>query len=269
MFPPFDILNLKGKTAVALISAAIAVLYIMSAGGCDFGKAQVVKEEDEPHFVRAQDELKRGNTSEAMSAFLKVVAKRTDAPESHLELGRIYLYEINDPIEAIHHFKKYLELMPNSDRSPMIRQMIDTAKKKFAATLPQTPFDNDARRMELEELLPKLQKENVELKQRLDDAIKLADSLKASQKVSVAPTRKEERQISREEKKQSQQTSQKIEVKRDVPPTYTVQPGDTLSNISRKVYGKKNRWRDIYKANRDRMATPESLKPGQTLRIPR
>jgi nucleoid-associated protein YgaU len=151
----------------------------------------------------------------------------------------------------------------------MIRQMIDTAKKKFAATLPQTPFDNDARRMELEELLPKLQKENVELKQRLDDAIKLADSLKASQKVSVAPTRKEERQTSREEKKQSQQTSQKIEVKRDVPPTYTVQPGDTLSNISRKVYGKKNRWRDIYKANRDRMATPESLKPGQTLRIPR
>ena len=159
--------------------------------------------------------------------------------------------------------------MPNSDRSPMIRQMIDTAKKKFAATLPQTPFDNDARRMELEELLPKLQKENVELKQRLDDAIKLADSLKASQKVSVAPTRKEERQTSCEEKKQSQQTSQKIEVKRDVPPTYTVQPGDTLSNISRKVYGKKNRWRDIYKANRDRMATPESLKPGQTLRIPR
>lgn len=269
MFPPFDILNLKGKAVVALISATVAVLYVMSAGGCDFGKAQVVKEEDEPHFVRAKSELQRGNISEAMSAFLKVVDKRTDAPESHLELGRIYLDEINDHIEAIHHFKKYLELMPKSDRSPMVRQMIDTAKKRFAATLPQSPFDNDARRMELEELLPKLQKENVELKQRLDDAIKLADSLKASQRVSVAPAQKEVRQTLRVDKKQTQSTPQKIEVKRDVPPTYTVQPGDTLSNISRKVYGKKNRWRDIYKANRDRMATPESLKPGQTLRIPR
>ena len=60
-----------------------------------------------------------------------------------------------------------------------------------------------------------------------------------------------------------------VTVKKDIPPTYTVQPGDTLSNISRKVYGTTGRWRDIFKANRDRMATPESLKPGQSLRIPR
>lgn len=274
MFPPFDILNLKGKTAVALISASVAVFYIMSAGGCDFGKAEVVKETNETHFVRGQDELKRGNVPEAMSAFLKVVEKRKDAPESHFELGRIYLDNMHDPIQAIYHFQKYLELKPNSQVSPMVRQMIDTAKKKFAGSIPQSPYGNEVRRMELEELMQKLQKENLELKQRLNAAITQLDALKATQKVVVAPTTKRDtssttRKIDTGTTTSTNAQSQPIEVKRDVPPTYTVQPGDTLSNISRKVYGKKNRWRDIYKANRDRMATPESLKPGQVLRVPR
>ena len=58
-------------------------------------------------------------------------------------------------------------------------------------------------------------------------------------------------------------------VRRDIPSSYTVQAGDTLSSISRKIYGTPNRWRDIFTANRDRLATASSLKPGQVLKIPR
>lgn len=184
----FDILNCKGKTALALAAASVAVLYILTAGGCDFGKTEIVKETNETHFVRGQDELRRGNVPEAMSAFLKVTEKRKDAPESHFELGRIYLDNMNDPIQAIYHFRKFLELKPNSQVSPMVRQMIDTAQKKFAASLPESPFENNVRRMELEELLQKVQKENIELKQRLNSAANMIDTLKASQKISVAPS---------------------------------------------------------------------------------
>ena len=275
---PFDILTYKGKTVLALVAASFASLYILAAGGCDFGKNEVVKETNETHFLRGRDELKRGNVPEAMSAFLKVVEKRKDAPESHFELGRIYLDNMNDPIQAIYHFRKYLELKPNSPVSPMVRQMIDTAQKKFAASLPESPFENNVRRMELEELLQKVQKENIELKQRLDAAANAIDSLKATQRVSIAATPM--RQTQGRHTAQTAQTPSStrdagqrqnapIEVKRDTPATYTVQPGDTLSNVSRKVYGTKNRWREIFNANRDRMATPESLKPGQVLRIPR
>ena len=274
---PFDILTYKGKAVLALVAASFASLYILAAGGCDFGKNEVVKETSETHFLRGRDELKRGNVPEAMSAFLKVVEKRKDAPESHFELGRIYLDNMNDPIQAIYHFRKYLELKPNSQVSPMVRQMIDTAQKKFAASLPESPFENNVRRMELEELLQKVQKENIELKQRLDAAANTIDALKATQRVSVAatPTRQTQPRQTAQTAATSggqrvpQQQSAPIEVKRDTPATYTVQPGDTLSNVSRKVYGTKNRWREIFNANRDRMATPESLKPGQVLRIPR
>ena len=53
-----------------------------------------------------------------------------------------------------------------------------------------------------------------------------------------------------------------------VPRSYTVQSGDSLSSISRKVYGTPSRWIDIYQANRDRLSSENALRVGQDIRIP-
>lgn len=265
----------RARTLITLFVAGLAVLYIVSAGGCDFGKAEVVKETGESHYLRGQEELRRGNYAEAMSAFLKVTEKRRDAPESHFELGRIYLDQMNDPIQAIYHFKKYLELKPNSKASPIVRQMIETAQKKFAASLPESPFESNVRRMELEELLQKVQKENLELKQKLATSADRIEKLESTQSVSVASQRPQSAQRNASAQQQSSASSAQasqsssVAVSRDTPSNYTVQPGDTLSSISRKVFGTPNKWREIFNANRDRLATPEALKPGQTLKIPK
>jgi len=50
---------------------------------------------------------------------------------------------------------------------------------------------------------------------------------------------------------------------------YTVKYGDTLSGIAQKTLGSPARYREIYEANRDRMASPDRLDVGKTLRIPR
>ena len=273
------VLTDKGKVLLTFFAACFAVLYIVSAGGCDFGKAEVVKETNETHFLRGQEELRRGNYSEAMSAFMKVTEKRSDAPESHFELGRIYLDHMNDPDSAIYHFKKYLESKPNSQASPMVRQMIETARKRIVASIPESPFENNIRRLELEELLQKVQKENLELKQKLIAAAEKIEKLEASQTVVVAQQSTERavqpaRQTPQQARRQTAQSAQTpaqtpVSVRRDTPSSYVVQPGDTLSSISRKAYGSPNKWREIYNANRDRLATPEALKPGQTLKIPK
>lgn len=52
------------------------------------------------------------------------------------------------------------------------------------------------------------------------------------------------------------------------PETYTVQRGDTLSAIARKFYGPDAGWRILYEANRDQMASPDSLRVGMELSIP-
>ena len=269
-------MSYKTRTLITLLFALSAVVYILSAGGCDIGQNDVVKEINEPHFLRGQEELRRGNTMEAMSAFMKVTEKRKDAPESHFELGRIYLDKLNDPFAAIYHFRKFLEYKPNSKESDIVRQMIETAKKKVLADMPESPFENNIRRMELEDLLKKVQRENLELKQKLNAAAATIDRLESTQRVSVAQATQrpaasaQQSAISKSQKQTASASANRpIEVKRDTPSTYLVKTGDTLSSISRKVYGTPKRWREIYGANRDRMATPESLKPGQVLRIPR
>jgi len=51
-------------------------------------------------------------------------------------------------------------------------------------------------------------------------------------------------------------------------PTYTVRAGDSLSKISKEMYGNANDYMKIFEANRDVLTDPNQIKPGQTLRIP-
>jgi LysM repeat protein len=50
--------------------------------------------------------------------------------------------------------------------------------------------------------------------------------------------------------------------------TYIVKKGDTLQKISAKFYGTTKRWTLIYKANRDKIKSPDKVFPGQILVIP-
>ena len=50
--------------------------------------------------------------------------------------------------------------------------------------------------------------------------------------------------------------------------TYTVQPGDTLSKISKEFYGESNQYMKIFYANRDKLKDPDKIQVGQHLVIP-
>lgn len=50
------------------------------------------------------------------------------------------------------------------------------------------------------------------------------------------------------------------------PRTYTVQKGDTLYSIARKLYGDQKRYKDIVQANG--LADPNKIAAGQVLKIP-
>ncbi len=262
------------KLLMGLSLAFIAFMYLLFVGGCDTKTGDAVDEVEESLYSKGKAELRKGNANEALGCFLKVIEKRRDAPESHWEAGSIYLNSLNDPIAAIYHFKKYLELKPDSNISGNVKQMIETAHKRFAASLPLTPFSNN---VELEEIISKLQKENYELKQRLatyaDTIEKLEKYQKNIAKKSEASATLANIQQTVSEKpdtlNNSRHNTKPPEVQRDKAVDYVVKPGDTLSSISRKVYGTTSRWKDIYKANRSVLPSPEALKPGQTLKMPR
>lgn len=49
---------------------------------------------------------------------------------------------------------------------------------------------------------------------------------------------------------------------------YTVKKGDTLSAISKEMYGNANLYNKIFEANKPMLSSPDKIYPGQVLRIP-
>ncbi|WP_347157239.1 LysM peptidoglycan-binding domain-containing protein [Pontibacter chitinilyticus] len=51
---------------------------------------------------------------------------------------------------------------------------------------------------------------------------------------------------------------------------YTVQSGDSLSKIAKKLYGDANAWHKLYEANKDKIGdNPDLIRPGQRFTVPR
>lgn len=50
---------------------------------------------------------------------------------------------------------------------------------------------------------------------------------------------------------------------------YKVQKGDTLQKISMKCFGTTKKWKKIFDANRDILKSPDRVRPGMVLKIPK
>ena len=50
--------------------------------------------------------------------------------------------------------------------------------------------------------------------------------------------------------------------------TYTVKAGDTLSKIAKEHLGDAGAYMKIFDANKDQLADPDKIKPGQVLKMP-
>lgn len=147
--------------------AVVASIALTLGAGCRGGDpGPVAAEMDEPAFRQGQQRLREGRAPEALTWFLKVIDRRgvQNSPESHLQAGVIYLQYIKDPVEAYHHFRKYLELQPNAREAALVRQQLDAAKREFATGLPARPDENQAVRFESAEELERLRRENSELR---------------------------------------------------------------------------------------------------------
>ena len=102
---------------------------------------------------------------------------------------------------------------------------------------------------------------------------------KRSKKEEVTPPKKTQRSFSSEERSYYfghpvPSSREKAELEKPSPPapsytTYTVKKGDTLGDISSKVYGTSRLWKHIYEANKDVLKDPNHVREGQVLRIPR
>ena len=209
---------------------------------------QTLSEIEESLFLEAQRCLRTDRTDEAFKLLSRLVEERRGScPETHFQLGQLSVK--NDPIGAIYHFQRYLSQTTDGARSKIAMQLIETAKKEFARTLPlgnrtaETP-----EYIRLTEVLKQMREENARLKARL-----------AQTRLSYAPAKETIKNTVISATTPSEASRER---------TYVVQYDDSLSKISLKMYGSAVKWKLIYEANRDILPSANSLKIGMKLRIP-
>jgi len=159
--------------------------------------------------------------------------------EVHFKLALLYDDKLNDPLHALHHFKRYLVLNPDGSHAADVR---DFMKRDEVALGTSLSGDSVVTRTEA----ARLRNENLNLHRQID-----AGPAKPRSVADKSPSR-------RGEKEKSKSGSN----------AYTVKEGDTLASISRKYYKTSKRWREIRDANEKKIDDPDNLKAGVTLKIP-
>jgi LysM repeat protein len=253
------------------LSASLVCLLLLLLAGCDWNRTEVVVEENERAFQRARTFQREGRMEEALSSYLQVIDSRRDAAESHFEAGYLFLREIQDPVRAIYHFQRHLELRPNSPQNAQVRELIETAQKLFVRQLPASPFRNDINRLDLMEQLEAERAKSAGLQARLTETernlqrMEIALANATGGRTSSGTTAPATTSTATSQQRTPAPTEASPQA---APNMHRIQAGDTLSSISRRYYGTPNRWMEIFEANRDRMASPNALRVGEEIRIP-
>lgn len=285
----------------------VLALGALLLAGCGAGdRTPTIAEVDEPSYREGEQLKNQGRNSEALAAFLRVIEKRGEqsSAESHLEAGLIYLNQIKDPLEAIHQFRKYLELQPNSRQAEFVRGQMDHAKRQYAVML-RGPNPLDSVQAEQQQEVERLQREVVELKAQLamtpvsapssflrttpppaeadpanshvapaNVAPPVVRSTKPPASFLPPPPRPaagapNSRQVSPGPASVATPTRPAAATPA-AGRTHVVQAGEGLFGIARKYYGTPTNAKinAIYEANREVMRSVEDLRPGMVLKIP-
>lgn len=244
---------------------AFLALSLLLLVGCDNNAITGEGPETEnANFRQAMTYQQQGDARRALECYLKVIDARAEAPEAHLEAGRLYL-ELKDPLPAIYHFKQSVRLKNKPEqRATAVAQLIRSAEKLYMQQIPGQPFEPDgsAVSMDAAQRISQLQAENNRLKRELEDLYR-----KGRAGETTTPGNAGFGGFA-----SSGGASTASPPAANLPAgarSYTVVAGDNLYSISRKMYGTANRATDIQKANSAALGGGTALKVGMTLVIPK
>jgi LysM repeat protein len=192
----------------------------------------------------AQDADRKSTQGDFDRAINLYEAALDDSPrcaDIHYKLALLYDDKLNDPINALHHFRRYLALSPDGAHANDVK---NSMKRDELAVITALSGDSVVTRAES----ARLRNENLNLRKELETR---AGTLRKASDKSQASDASSKKAASKKEGR-----------------TYTVQTGDTLASISRKFYKSSTRWKEILDANKQSIRDPKKLTIGQTLVIP-
>ena len=216
--------------------AILPVVIALVTTACD----RMITPKHAQQLKDAETKAASGDFARAISLYESAFEDRPTDAEVHYKLALLYDDKMNDPLDALHHFKRYLVIAPNGIHANDVKGFV---KRDEVSLLTSLSGDAVISRAEA----TRLRNENLALRKDLDDA--RGRSHVAVNDQAAITTKNKGPDAGKQ--------------------TYVVQHGDTLASISRKFYKTSTRWKQILDANRDVINDPKKLSPGQTLVIPK
>ncbi len=165
--------------------------------------------------------------------------------EVHYKMALLFDDKLQNPLAAMYHFQRYLDLKPNGPHAREANGFMKEDQMKLVAT-----FSHGA--LMSQEDAARLKNDNLILRQKLSE---LQSAPRTSSPQDSTP----------------QHPGSAVPADQPAPGShsYEVQAGDTLASIARKFYKNSARWQDIERANYSKLKGSSKLKPGMTLIIPK
>jgi len=222
--------------SVTCVQLSVLVLFGLTA--CDrlggSRSAQLIQDAD--------TKSAQGDFARAINLYEAALDDSPRCAEVHYKLALLYDDKLNDPVSALHHFRRYLAVSPTGAHAADVKNSI---KHDEIAAVTVLSGDSVITRSEA----ARLRNENLNLHKELE-----ARPVPARAPIDKSPQESDSKSKKGASKKGDQ--------------SYVVQSGDTLFSISRKFYKSAKRWKEILNANRKNIHDPKKLTVGQTLVIP-
>lgn len=223
---------MAGPTGIRIFTVCVAVALL--SAGCE----RMVTSRNTRLIKEADWKAAQGDYLWAINLYEAALDGTPQSAEVHYKLALLYDDKLNDPLHALHHFKRYLVLNPDGAHATEVKDFMHRDEIALGTSL---SGDSVVTRAEA----ARLKNENLNLHRQIDAGAK--------------PRLAAEKSPSRHGDK---------EKSRGGAHTYTVKEGDTLASISRKFYKTSKKWREIRDANENKVDDPNNLKEGTTLTIP-
>jgi tetratricopeptide (TPR) repeat protein len=217
-------------------SVILPVVIAFFCAGCD----RMVTPKHAQQLKDAETKAASADFARAISLYESALEDRPTDAEVHYKLALLYDDKMNDPLDALHHFKRYLAIAPSGPRANDVKGFV---KRDEVALLTSLSGDAVISRAEATHL----RNENLALRKELDEARGRTHIATTEQAATAAKTKNPD-------------TGRQ---------TYVVRHGDTLASISRKFFKTSTHWKQILDANRDVISDPKKLAEGQNLVIPK
>jgi len=230
------------------VVTAWGALVLICFSGCE----KIYQQHASRQQANADLKSAAGEHQAAVELYESALDGTPESAEIHYKLGMLYDEKLKQPINAVHHFQRYLALAPEGAHASDVKNFIKEDQLKMV-----TRFGNGATIPQQEAV--RLKNDNFALRKQVLD---LRAELEAASKA---------RALALKNAGTGAKAARGAQVQKPLVPgvkTYTVTPGDTLASISRKFYGNSGRWKRIQDANFNTMEGTARLQPGMVLMIP-